>query len=111
MGTRPMTIDEYVQWAGGVPRPRAGSRFDRLAYAALGLAGEAGEVADSTRRLMRDGTLNEDRLVYELGDLVCHWACLVAELGQSPPALLARSREQIEARLAARATPTVDRHP
>ena len=111
MGTRPMTIDEYAQWAAGVPQPPAGSRFDRLAYAALGLAGEAGEVADSTRRLMRDGTLNEDGLVYELGDLVFHWACLVAELGQSPSALLARSREQIEARLAARATPTVERHP
>ena len=111
MGTRPMTIDEYAQWAAGVPQPPAGSRFDRLTYAALGLAGEAGEVADSTRRLMRDGTLNEDHLVYELGDLVFHWACLVAELEQSPSALLARSREQIEARLAARATPTVERHP
>lgn len=66
---------------------------------------------DSTRRLMRDGSMNKDRLVYELGDLVFHWACLVAELGQSPSALLARSREQIEARLAARATPTVERHP
>jgi NTP pyrophosphatase (non-canonical NTP hydrolase) len=111
MGTPPMTIDEYAQWAAGVPQPPAASRFDRLAYAALGLAGEAGEVADSIRRLMRDRTLNEDRLVYELGDLVFHWACLVAELGQLPSALLARSREQIEARLAAGATPTVERHP
>lgn len=97
-----MTIDEYAQWAITVPQPDSGSGADRLAYMGLGLAGEAGEVADTIRRSIRDGSLQEERLVYELGDLVYHWACLCSEIGQSPSALLGRSRQQIEARLAAR---------
>src|SRR5271168_4346758 len=105
-----MTIDEYGQWAAAAPQPDFASRAERLAYLGLGLAGEAGEVADSIRRMTLDGTLNEDRLVYELGDLIFHWACLCAELGQSPSAMLAGSRANIEARLAARQSPTAARH-
>ena len=97
-----MTIDEYAQWAGSLPRPDIGSRNERLAYLMLGLVGEAGEAADTIRRSIREGSLQEERLVYELGDLIFHWACLCSEIGQSPSALLARSRQQIEARLAAR---------
>ena len=105
-----MTIDEYGRWAAAAPLPDFASRAQRLAYLGLGLAGEAGEVADSIRRMTLDGTLNEDRLVYELGDLIFHWACLCAELGQSPSAMLASSRANIEARLAAREPPTRSRH-
>jgi NTP pyrophosphatase (non-canonical NTP hydrolase) len=98
-----MTIDEYAEWATtAVARPGAlSSRFEVLAYLGLGLSGEAGEVADSIRRLMRDGTLNEERLVYELGDVIYHWASLCAELGQLPSAMLEQSKQNIEARLAA----------
>ena len=61
---------------------------------------------------MRDGTLEEDRLANELGDLIYHWVCLSAELGYSPATLLDKSRRNIEARMAAanrrpdRATPS-----
>ena len=63
-----MTLDEYAQWATAMAKPDLASRAERLAYAGLGLVGEAGEVADMLRRGMRDGALNEDRLIYELGD-------------------------------------------
>ena len=105
-----MTIDEYTQWAASMPRPHHGSRAERLAYIGLGLAGEAGEVADTIRRSMRDGKLEEERLVYELGDLVYHWACLCSEMGQSSSTLLARSRQQIEARFAARKSSIAERN-
>lgn len=105
-----MTIDEYAQWAASTPNPDGASRAERLAYIGLGLAGEAGEVADTIRRSMRDGSLEEERLIYELGDLVYHWACLCSEMRQSPSALLARSRQQIEARLEARKPPTAVPH-
>ena len=55
-----MTLDEYGEWAATIPKPEHPSREQRLAYLGLGLAGEAGEVADTLRRGMRDGTLNED---------------------------------------------------
>ena len=97
-----MTIDEYAQWAAAVAKPGGlGSRFEVLAYLSLGLIGEAGEVADTIRRQIRDGALNEDRLVFELGDLVYHWACLCAELGRLPSEMLEQSQRNIEARLAA----------
>jgi len=97
-----MTIDEYAAWAATMPQPSFGSQAERLAYSALGLAGEAGEVADTVRRSMREGYLEEDRLVYELGDLIFHWTCMVTALGHSPSGLLAQSQDNIKARLAAR---------
>jgi NTP pyrophosphatase (non-canonical NTP hydrolase) len=106
-----MTIDEYAQWAAAVVKPgRLGSRFEVLAYLGLGLIGEAGEVADTIRRQIRDGALNEDRLVYEVGDLVFHWACLRAELGRLPSEMLEKSQRNIEARLAATKSAIATRH-
>ena len=77
------------------------SRNERLIYCALGLLGEAGEIADRMRKMMREGALDEDHLIYELGDVLYHWACLVAELGQTPSEMLERSCSNIEARRAA----------
>jgi NTP pyrophosphatase (non-canonical NTP hydrolase) len=94
-----MTIDEYGQWVAGDRSPGQ-SRDERLIYCALDLFGEAGEIADTIRKMMREGVLDEDYLVYELGDVFYHWACLVAELGQTPSVMLERSRSNIEARRA-----------
>jgi NTP pyrophosphatase (non-canonical NTP hydrolase) len=106
-----MTIDEYFRWAATVAKPGGlSSRFEVLAYLGLGLIGEAGEVADTIRRQIRDGALNEDRLVYELGDLLFHWACLCAELGRLPSEMLEQSRSNIEARLAAGRSATGTTH-
>jgi NTP pyrophosphatase (non-canonical NTP hydrolase) len=95
-----MTLDAFAQWAAAISKPDQASRMERLTYVGLGLIGEAGEVADILRRGMRDGTLNEDQLVYELADLLFHWVLLCAELGQSPETVVARSRAIIEERVA-----------
>jgi hypothetical protein len=95
-----MTIDEYAAWAATMPQPSFGSQAERLAYPALGLAGEAGEVADTVRRSMREGNL--ERGSPGVGDLIFHWTCMVTALGHSPSGLLAQSRDNIKARLAAR---------
>jgi NTP pyrophosphatase (non-canonical NTP hydrolase) len=97
-----MTLDEYAEWVAATPKPDLASRAERLAYAGLGLVGETGEVADTLRRAMRDGILNEERLAYELADLLYHWVSLCTELGQPPAAMVARSRANIEERLAGR---------
>jgi len=96
-----MTIDEYAQWAAAARKPVGDSREQRLAYLVLGLIGEAGELADSVRKMVRGDTLDENYLASELGDILYHWACLCTELGQTPSALLAKSRVNIEARIAA----------
>lgn len=57
-----------------------------LAYPALGLAGEAGEVAEHAKKAIRDdgGQVSEERrekLAKELGDVLWYVAQLASELG------------------------------
>lgn len=57
-----------------------------LAYPALGLAGEAGEVAEHAKKAIRDdrGTVSEERkaaMSKELGDVLWYVAQLATELG------------------------------
>lgn len=62
--------------------PNRGSNF---AYPALGLAGEAGEVADKLKKVIRDneGVLTDsvrDAVAKELGDVLWYVAVLASEL-------------------------------
>lgn len=57
-----------------------------LAYPALGLAGEAGEVAEHAKKAIRDdhGTVSDERraaMAKELGDVLWYVAQLATELG------------------------------
>jgi len=97
-----MSIDEYTQWFATISKPGQ-SRYERLSYPALALIGEAGEVCDNIKNLIRDGAFNEEALVYELGDLIYSWTCLCIELGKTPSDMLANSRANIEERMAKRA--------
>ena len=42
----------------------------------LGLVGEAGEVAEKIKKSLRDGTLNKDEVVKEIGDVLFYVAAL-----------------------------------
>jgi NTP pyrophosphatase (non-canonical NTP hydrolase) len=60
-------------------------RSDWLAYPALGLAGEAGEVAEHAKKAIRDdaGTVSDERrtaMAKELGDVLWYVAQLASEL-------------------------------
>ena len=102
-----MDINDYAAWAAQVARiPAGGTRdHERLSYLGLGLAGEAGEVADHVKKLLRDGETawHPDEVGEELGDLIYYWAALCAAIGRSPGDVLAASRAKIEARIAKRA--------
>lgn len=50
-------------------------------YTALGLAGEAGEVANKIKKHIRDGVLNFDDIADEVGDVLWYCAMLAHELG------------------------------
>ena len=65
-----MTLDEYQHLAARTMGPR--TREQQLANVALGLAGEAGEVADIFKKhLFHAHPLDTAALVKELGD--CLW--------------------------------------
>lgn len=91
--TTPLTFDEYQALARttavyprmAVLKPDVASDFN-LAYPALGLTGEAGEVADKVKKLIRDanGTVSDearDSLAKELGDVLWYVSALASELG------------------------------
>jgi NTP pyrophosphatase (non-canonical NTP hydrolase) len=78
-----MTLDEYQQLAARTLS--AGQSPDqRLANAALGLTGEAGEVAEHVKKHLFHGTpLDRDAIVKELGDCLWYVAALAGVLGVS----------------------------
>ncbi len=60
----------------------AGTGNDQeLTYLALGLNGEAGEVADKIKKYLRDDKLDIGGIVYELGDVCWYIARLADALG------------------------------
>ena len=79
----PIELAEYQQLSRRTAEyPRAAW----LAYPALGLAGEAGEVAEHAKKAIRDdgGEISEERrtaMAKELGDVLWYVAQLASELG------------------------------
>lgn len=78
-----MTLNDYQASAATTDRPNL-----PLTYYALGLTGEAGEVADKLKKTIRDdgGTMTDAKregLVLELGDVLWYVAALARHLGVS----------------------------
>ena len=76
-------LSEYQRLAR---RTAAYPREAWLAYPALGLAGEAGEIAEHAKKAIRDdaGTISDERraaMARELGDVLWYLAGLATELG------------------------------
>jgi len=83
---QPLSLNQYQQLAQKTAQyPGKGKD---LTYPALGLNGEAGEVADKLKKVFRDnhGEFDPERkeaLAYELGDCLWYIADLAIELGYS----------------------------
>ena len=76
-----MTLNEYQQLAARTIGPNR-SPEQQLCNAALGIAGEAGEVADTMKKHLFHGfPLDRDALVKELGDCMWYIAMLGTQLG------------------------------
>ena len=96
-----MTIDEYASWAASTAGVTdATIDREKLSYLALGLTGEAGEIAEMFKKLIRDGKLDRAHLAEELGDVIYYWACLCRVAGASPLDLMEASRRKIDGRIA-----------
>ena len=55
----------------------------RLVENTLGLAGEAGEVAEKVKKLMRDSQFSKEEVVKELGDVWCYVTDLANHIGSN----------------------------
>src|SRR5688572_13338465 len=56
-------------------------REQALVYTALGLVGEAGELANKIKKRIRDGEVDTSMLGDELGDVLWYMAMMATELG------------------------------
>jgi len=75
-----------------------------LTYCTLGLAGEAGEVANKVKKLIRDGNTPERReaIADELGDVLWYWTRLVDEMGLDPAKIIRQNMAKLRTRYAQR---------
>lgn len=75
-----MNINEYQKQAS-----ETAIYQDKVIYPTLGLAGEAGEIANKVKKILRDnaGVMKEDvrqNLISELGDVLWYIAALATDL-------------------------------
>lgn len=71
---------------------------DRLAENALGLVGEAGEVAEKVKKFFRDGTLDTEGVKKELGDVIFYWMALSNALGIDANDVIWENMEKLQQR-------------
>lgn len=94
-----MLADDYQKGALATERKDYTSQEQRLCVLALGLAGEAGEVADLIKKNIGHGhTLDGQKMLKELGDVCWYIACLANALGASFDAVLYQNYEKLKAR-------------
>ena len=74
-----MNLNEYQSLALRTARPK--NAHDELYHLLLGLCGEAGEIAEKAKKIIRDqdsdfSKLDKEDLIKELGDVLWHIAVL-----------------------------------
>lgn len=95
-----MELKKYMEWTQTTAiYPPAHA----VPYLALGLVGEAGEVANVIKKALRDdaGTISLDRrraLICELGDVLWYWARLCDELDLDPQNVLEANIDKLNDR-------------
>ncbi len=76
----------------------------RITYPALGLVGEAGEVANKAKKLIRDGFTTEEleqkkiEIASEIGDVLWYCAALAQDLGVSLSVIASQNLDKLESR-------------
>ena len=93
-----MNINEYQKQASETAIYK-----DKLIYPTLGLAGEAGEIANTVKKILRDssGNLQEsvrEDLIYELGDVLWYIAALATDLNVELSEVANKNIEKLNSR-------------
>lgn len=70
-------LDDYQRAAASTAIYKA---EHAVIYPALGLAAEAGEVANKVKKIMRDGTFNREAIADEVGDCLWYIAAICRDL-------------------------------
>jgi len=75
----------------------------KILYPALGLAGEAGEVANKVKKVMRDGVENQaddwkEQIASEIGDVLWYCAALATDLNMQLGMIAALNEKKLQDR-------------
>jgi NTP pyrophosphatase (non-canonical NTP hydrolase) len=94
-----MKFDEYQQKALSTLLPSAKS----LTYTALGLNGEAGEVAEKVKKWIRDGgsdetSLDKEAIAKELGDVLWYITIIASLIGYNLEDIADKNVEKLSSR-------------
>ena len=69
-----------------------------IVYPALGLAGEAGEVANKVKKMIRDDRLDRDAIASELGDCLWYIAALCRDLNVDMASVARKNLDKLSIR-------------
>lgn len=98
-----MTTDAFSSYQRDAMKTRIYPAEDNLVYSALGLAGEAGELANKVKKIMR-GDHNRAELVAgirgEMGDVLWYLAALAEDIGVDLGDIARENLEKIQSRQA-----------
>lgn len=99
------SFTEYQLGVDAVAKyPEVGTgSVNAMVYGVLGLNGEAGEVAEKFKKILRDkgGVLtqeDEDEILKEIGDVLWYAAALAAEMGYSLEEVAIRNLNKLNSR-------------
>ncbi|DAZ90303.1 nucleoside triphosphate pyrophosphohydrolase family protein [Mycobacteroides abscessus] len=103
------TLSEYQREAAKTAiYPGAGdtTSVDGLSYATMGLVGEAGEIANKVKKILRDneGVITDEAslaILYELGDVLWYVAALATQLNVDLTDIAGLNLGKLQARAAA----------
>lgn len=98
-----MTPNEYQKLANRTLTEKPGFQIEdpevMVVWNALGLCGEAGEVADLIKKgVFHQQGIDKDKLKKELGDVLWYLAALCTELGWTMEEVMALNIEKLKAR-------------
>lgn len=79
------------------PEAGTGSKC-ALMYLALGLSGEAGEVSEKIKKFYRDGPIDTEEVLKEVGDVFYYLTRLVDEMGGDVEDVLRRNMAKLQSR-------------
>lgn len=75
--SKPMTLNDYQRMA---EKTAIYNSTHQILYPALGLAGEAGEVANKVKKMLRDNNFDREGLAAEIGDVLWYISALCRDL-------------------------------
>ena len=90
-----MEMNEYQNKAAGTAIYKA---EHAVIYPALGLAAEAGEVANKVKKILCDGTVNREAIADEVGDCLWYIAALCRDLNVNMADLAKNNLQKLEDR-------------